>query len=59
MKQFEYKVIDIWSSNKGDIQRELNRMGENGWELIGFPSDDDYLYTFKREKVNDNPDNII
>ena len=29
-EQFEYKVVDIY----GDLEKELNKLGFQGWELI-------------------------
>lgn len=66
MKQFEYKTIDIKPSTKGffgtkgieleQIDKTLNEMGQEGWELISvqevstFDGTMNYiLYTFKRE----------
>jgi hypothetical protein len=56
LKRFEYKTVEIntdtWLGsfyNSGDA--ELNRLGENGWEVVAsFQKGDDLYYTLMREK---------
>lgn len=62
MKRFEYKTVKIklkgtWNPkfDIADIDKELNKMGSQGWELVSVESRDmggtpyGYFYTFKRE----------
>ncbi len=34
--KWEYKVT-ILSENDADTEKELNKLGEDGWELVGTP----------------------
>jgi hypothetical protein len=45
MKKFEYKIISVRMTNKKS-ERELNELGEQGWELVSV--NESYLY-LKRE----------
>jgi len=62
MKRFEYKTIEIkptgtwtWKFDIVEIDKILNDMGSQGWELIVMESRDmggtahGFHYTFKRE----------
>ncbi|HLW63501.1 MAG TPA: DUF4177 domain-containing protein [Flavobacterium sp.] len=62
MKRFEYKTIEIkpkgfWGTNFNteEIDKELNKLGSQGWELVAVESRDmggtiyGFHYTFKRE----------
>ena len=42
MQKWEYKTI-----NSGATDRELNNLGEQGWELVAASN---YSYIFKRPK---------
>lgn len=61
-KRFEYKTVEIKSKSiwtmevpTAEIDEILNRMGQDGWELVvvkelvGMGSSLSSLYTFKRE----------
>ena len=65
MKKFEYKVIalkdalwNVGAINAEKLERELNHLGNDGWEMITAPSSQSSGYThdlvciFKREKSN-------
>jgi len=46
-EQFEYKVVDFyWVDNAADLEKELNELGFQGWELV---AKSNYLI-FKRKK---------
>ena len=51
MKKYEYKTV--MSTSRGLIlnpDRELNKLGRNGWEAVGISHKDGLLITlFKRE----------
>jgi len=62
MKRFEYKTVEIkskgiWATNFNpeEIDKELNKLGSQGWELVSIGSRDTggtligFFYTFKRE----------
>jgi len=63
MKRFEYKTIEIkpkgtwsWKFDIVEIDKILNDMGSQGWELIsmedknyGYGNTEFFFYTFKRE----------
>ncbi|WP_121965583.1 DUF4177 domain-containing protein [Myroides sp. N17-2] len=62
MKKFEYKTIEInpkgtWSPKMDlkEIDKTLNELGEQGWELVSMTSRSfngstyGFYYTFKRE----------
>lgn len=54
MKKFEYKRIDTMSGISA--QRNLDEMGEDGWELVGIDRQEvsygtKVFYIFKREKI--------
>ena len=63
MKRFEYKTVEIkptgtWTSKFDivEIDKVLNRMGSEGWELVsmedrnvGYGTTACFYYTFKRE----------
>ena len=35
--KYEYWAFDvIWAKNAKDLTKQLNVLGENGWELVGF-----------------------
>lgn len=53
MQQWEYKVVSIereFYSSKPDkeIEKILNAMGREGWELVGYVSFQNYILAFKR-----------
>ena len=61
-KRFEYKIVEvkpksIWTTKLDvfDGEKELNRYGSDGWELVAVESRDyggssyGFYYTFKRE----------
>ena len=47
-KRYEYKIIDpaLWNSGEigtpdiGQIEAELNRLGREGWEIVGIVGGD-------------------
>lgn len=52
-EKFEYKIVRM-SPYDRDLERKLNELGKNGWELISFnkDKDEDVLYRqliFKRK----------
>jgi hypothetical protein len=47
MKKFEYTIVSI-KLKSANTEKELNELGEQGWELVA--ADGAYLY-LKREKV--------
>lgn len=62
MKRFEYKSLEIkpkgtwsWKFDFDEIDRTLNQLGSQGWELVSVTSRDmggtayGFHYTFKRE----------
>lgn len=62
MKRFEYKTLEIklkgtWGTkfDTVEIDKALNELGSQGWELVSVESRDmggtpyGYFYTFKRE----------
>ena len=52
--KYEYKVIDMtwdWSSN---IERDLNNLGEKGWNLISVTKTDKYIFS----RIKDDKDNL-
>lgn len=63
MKRFEYKTIEIkpkgtwtWKFDTVEIDKILNDMGNQGWELVTMEGKDyggagtySFYYTFKRE----------
>jgi len=50
MKKFEYKFTAIWNSGSY-LEGELNRLGQEGWELVACR--EKYYFIFKR-KLQDN-----
>lgn len=53
MKKYEYKQIDF-NTRGGNMEYELNLMGEKGWELVGVSEDVDRFRAtaiMMREKV--------
>ena len=49
MKKFEYKIVCLYHGtpdDKGDTKKDINALGKQGWELVGFES---VKYIFKRE----------
>lgn len=52
MKKFEYKYNTIYS----DLDNELSKLGEEGWEIFSIEERDDnsYKYFAKREKIKEN-----
>ena len=58
MKKWEYKIVQLSSPDHvGRVQRELNIIGDEGWELIiycpniGVCNPIDQVLIFKREKI--------
>ena len=61
MKKWEYRIVNLRSENyqiRTDYEEEINRHGEEGWELVGLTSvnfksgaTDHIGLIFKREKV--------
>lgn len=62
MKRFEYKTLEIepkgtwrWKFDIVEIDKTLNKLGQEGWELVSVESRDmggtayGFHYTFKRE----------
>ena len=51
MKTFEYLVefLNIVGKSKEKIEEDLNRLGNDGWELVTVSPDS--IYTFKRKKA--------
>lgn len=52
-QKWEYKVINIeksFYSTKADIEIEklLNEMGQEGWELVGYVTFKSYMLAMKR-----------
>ncbi len=59
MDKFEYKIIKesvLTGQGNGQIDRALNYLGDEGWELIliRFGKESGYEYYFKRKKINTN-----
>lgn len=68
MKRFEYKTLEInphkqrWvipEFNVTEIDKILNEMGRQGWELVsvedrnvGYGTTGSFFYTFKRESLS-------
>lgn len=54
--EYKYTYIDVKMSDKKTnllINEELNRLGDEGWELVNFAMvfiDARYAFVFKREK---------
>lgn len=51
MQKWEYRVLMIDWQNADRLVQELNRLGAEGWEAIGFNSPaigSVFAYTFKR-----------
>lgn len=54
--EYKYTYIDVKMSDKKTnllINEELNRLGDEGWELVNFAMvlmDSRYAFVFKREK---------
>ena len=46
-KEFEYKILDLMFRDPTYVERELNKLGHQGWELV--TNKGDYEYIFKRE----------
>lgn len=59
MKKFEYLVIYIWEHEPELLQKELNSLGDEGWELMSKETDSKYEYIFKREKITNISDTTI
>lgn len=51
-KQFEYKLMSWPAENVRTIERDMNKLGETGWELISTHDlGNGYACFFKREKI--------
>jgi hypothetical protein len=53
MQKWEYKVLNVekaFYSNKADeeIEKILNEMGKDGWELVGYVTFKIHMLAFKR-----------
>jgi hypothetical protein len=53
MQKWEYKIINIEElmySNKADeeISKLFNKMGQEGWELVGYVTFKVHMFAFKR-----------
>lgn len=57
MKYFEYKIYNIWESDTTRLQKELNRLGVDGWKLVS-KGRSDYQYIFIREKESNQLNTI-
>ena len=57
MKYFEYKICNIWESDTSRLQKELNRLGADGWKLSS-KGRSDYQYIFIREKESNQINTI-
>jgi len=57
MKYFEYKIYNIWESDTSRLQKELNRLGADGWKLVS-KGRSDYQYIFIREKESNQLNTI-
>ena len=42
MKKFEYKVACVYGCDDDSVESELNKMGEQGWELVSLQIDKVY-----------------
>ena len=64
MKRFEYKTVEIklkgtWNPkfDIADVDKELNKMGSQGWELVSVESRDmggtpyGYFYTLQKRNL--------
>lgn len=51
MKKYEYRVIYMYDNGEIAIQENLNKYGNEGWELINIRRETTYI--FKREKNED------
>jgi hypothetical protein len=59
-EKFEYKIVRM-SPYDRDLERKLNELGKNGWELISFNKDEDGLnkqLILKRKLICYNTDLI-
>lgn len=36
MKEYEYKVVTVEATNNHQIEKDLNALGDHGWELVGY-----------------------
>lgn len=53
MQKWEYKIISVekvFYTNNADkeIEKALNEMGKEGWELVGYVSFKTYMLALKR-----------
>lgn len=46
MKKFEYKIVVITLITGKPVLKELNDLGQEGWELVNV---EDVIHIFKRE----------
>lgn len=55
MQKWEYLVVSLtygmWQPDQLKRQEELNRYGEEGWELISPDTNNNNNYIFKRPKA--------
>lgn len=54
MDKWEYKIVNVekaYYSSKADveIEKQLNILGKEGWELVGYVSFKTYMLAFKRK----------
>ena len=47
MKQFEYRVFSCLYNDPNYMEKEFNKLGNQGWELVALKGE--YKYLFKRE----------
>ena len=59
MKKYEYTILEYMNGKLEDIEVEMNKLGEEGWELVSascydvsdeYCIDVEYKLFFKREK---------
>ena len=59
MKRFIYKVERIDDELPWIIQRKLNELGQNGWQLVAKHNSITYIFIKEDIKQNNTDNNII
>ena len=57
MPKIEYKVVEIEYSWNIYIEKELNKLGEEGWQLISIRNNNYYI--FSRNKKQNTKETIL
>lgn len=53
MKRFKYDTKGLEDTGEPDIDAWLNKLGEDGWELVSLEAEDQVFGIFKQEIPND------